>query len=358
MTADALPQRIRVTAARPVAPGRTTRAVIVTVACLAAVLGLGVLAIVVGSSTLTVPDALRTLAGSGTPGERLIVLELRMPRVAAALSVGACLGLAGALTQTFARNPLATPDILGVTSGAGLGGVAAILLAGGSYAVSAPLLALGVPAAAALGAILTAAVVYGLSWRRGIDGYRLILVGIGATAVLTGITSWLIVRAQISGAAEASHWLVGSLNGVSWSSVLPGLIVLAALAPIAGLLRRELDVSTLGDDLSTGLGVPIQRHRALVVLCAVLLTAAAVAAAGPVGFVAFVAPQIARRVVGSGRPPLLASALLGALVVIGADTLSRAVLPDETPVGIVTTVVGAPYLIWLLTRRGTDRAIA
>jgi iron complex transport system permease protein len=265
--------------------------------------------------------------------------------------VGAALGLAGALTQTFARNPLATPDILGVTSGAALGAVAAIVLAGGSYSVGAGALTLGLPAAAAIGALGTAAVVYGLSWRSGVDSYRLILVGIGATAALTGVTSYLIARAQLTEASTAAQWLVGSLSGVSWASVWPVLVAVAVLTPIALTQSSTLSVSLLGDDVSTGLGVAVQRHRLVIVACAVLLTAAAVSAAGPIEFVAFVSPQIVRRLAGTARPPLLASAVVGALVVVGADTLSRTVLPGEVPVGIVTAVIGAPYLIWLLTRR-------
>ena len=335
----------------PARSRRGTRVLVVTVAALAALLPVLVLAIAAGSSQLGLGDVVRTLMGAGTPSQELIVLELRLPRVLCGALVGAALGLAGALTQTFARNPLATPDILGVTSGAALGAVAAIVLAGGSYSVGAGALTLGLPAAAAIGALGTAAVVYGLSWRSGVDSYRLILVGIGATAALTGVTSYLIARAQLTEASTAAQWLVGSLSGVSWASVWPVLVAVAVLTPIALTQSSTLSVSLLGDDVSTGLGVAVQRHRLVIVACAVLLTAAAVSAAGPIEFVAFVSPQIVRRLAGTARPPLLASAVVGALVVVGADTLSRTVLPGEVPVGIVTAVIGAPYLIWLLTRR-------
>ncbi len=335
----------------PARSRRGTRVLVVTVAALAALLPVLVLAIAAGSSQLGLGDVVRTLMGAGTPSQELIVLELRLPRVLCGALVGAALGLAGALTQTFARNPLATPDILGVTSGAALGAVAAIVLAGGSYSVGAGALTLGLPAAAAIGALGTAAVVYGLSWRSGVDSYRLILVGIGATAALTGVTSYLIARAQLTEASTAAQWLVGSLSGVSWASVWPILVAVAVLTPIALTQSSTLSVSLLGDDVSTGLGVAVQRHRLVIIACAVLLTAAAVSAAGPIEFVAFVSPQIVRRLAGTARPPLLASAVVGALVVVGADTLSRTVLPGEVPVGIVTAVIGAPYLIWLLTRR-------
>jgi len=327
------------------------RTVIVTLACLIAVVALVLVGTVVGSSSLTIMDVAHTLIGAGTPGQQLIVVELRLPRVVAGLLVGIALGLAGALMQTFARNPLATPDIIGVTSGASFGAVAAIVLGGGSYAVGAGLLTLGLPVAAVIGALVTSAVVYGLSWRGGIDSYRLILIGIGATATLTGITSYLISRAQITDAAAAAQWLVGSLSGVSWSSVWPVLVAVLVVTPLALTQTANLEVSQLGDDISTGLGVALQRHRLIIIVCAVVLTATAVSASGPIEFVAFVAPQIARRLARSSRPPLLASALLGAVIVLGADALTRGVLPGEVPVGIITAIVGAPYLIWLLTRR-------
>lgn len=327
------------------------RTVIVTLACLIAVVALALVGTVVGSSSLTIMDVARTLIGAGTPGQQLIVVELRLPRVVAGLLVGIALGLAGALMQTFARNPLATPDIIGVTSGASFGAVAAIVLGGGSYAVGAGLLTLGLPVAAVIGALVTSAVVYGLSWRGGIDSYRLILIGIGATATLTGITSYLISRAQITDAAAAAQWLVGSLSGVSWSSVWPVLVAVLVATPLALTQTANLEVSQLGDDISTGLGVALQRHRLIIIVCAVVLTATAVSASGPIEFVAFVAPQIARRLARSSRPPLLASALLGAVIVLGADALTRGVLPGEVPVGIITAIVGAPYLIWSLTRR-------
>jgi iron complex transport system permease protein len=325
--------------------------VAVTIGCLVAALLAGLVGIVVGSSSLTIPDVVVTLLGGGTSGQELVVFELRLPRVLGGLLVGAALGLAGALTQTFARNPLATPDILGVTSGAALGAVLAIVLGGGSYAVGAGLLTLGLPAVAALGAIGTAIVVYGLSWREGIDSYRLILIGIGATATLTGITSYLIARAEITEAQAASQWLVGSLSGISWASVWPVLAAVVVITPIALLQSSKLDIGQLGDDLSTGLGVAVQRHKLIVIGCAVLLTAAAVSASGPIEFVAFVAPQIVRRLARTGRPPLVSSALMGAVIVAGGDAFARALLPGEVPVGIVTAVIGAPYLIWLLTRR-------
>lgn len=303
-----------------------------------------------GSTTIAVTDVLGALTGTGSDASRFIVVELRLPRAVAGIAVGLCLGLAGALTQTFSRNPLATPDILGVSSGASAGAVAAIVLGGGGYSVGASLLGFGIPVVATAGGLAAAALVYGLAWRGGVDSYRIILIGIGVTASLGAVTSYLLVRAQITQATAASQWLVGSLSGVSWASVWPMLLALAVVVPVALAQSSPLEISQLGDEFATGLGVPLQRHRLVVIAAAVVLTSAAVSAAGPVEFVAFVAPQVARRLAGTARPPLLASALVGGVLVTTADVAARTLFPGELPVGILTVVIGAPYLIWLLAR--------
>ena len=315
-----------------------------------------VVSIVAGAGGLT-PDAVaRALIGLGDPAESFVVVELRLPRTLVGALVGLVLGVAGALTQTFTRNPLATPDILGVTSGASVGAVAAIVLGGGSYAVGDGLITAGIPTIATIGAILAAVVVYGLGWRGGVQSYRLILVGIGVAATLDAVTSYLLVRAQISQAAAASQSLVGSLSAVSWTTVWPLVVVTVIVVPLALATSAALAVSQLGDEVSRGVGLNLHRHRLVVIALAVLLAAASVAAAGPVGFVAFVVPQIALRIAATNRPPLLLSGLVGAALVIASDTVARTLFPWEVPVGIVTTVVGAPYLIWLLIRHRKDFA--
>ena len=322
----------------------------VTLGCVLVVLAALTFGIVAGSSKLSVADVWATLLGAGSRTFEFIVFELRLPRVAAGIGVGLCLGLAGALTQTFSRNPLATPDILGVTSGASAGAVTAIVIGGGGYSVGASLLGVGIPVVATIGGFVAAAVVYGLSWRQGVDSFRLILIGIGVTAILGGLTSFLLVRAQLTQVTAATQWMVGSLSGVSWASVWPMLAALAVVVPFALSQSAALEINQLGDEFSTGLGVAVQRHRLLVIVAAVVLTSAAVAAAGPVGFVAFVAPQVARRLARTARPPLIASALVGAGLVVVADVGARFAFGTEIPVGIVTALIGAPYLIWLITR--------
>lgn len=346
---------------RPVAPRRGVivgplglawrpRVLVTTFAALVLALSLLVAAIAVGGAQVSVPDILRTLIGRGDNLDRLIVLTLRMPRVLTGALVGLALGVAGALMQTVTRNALATPDVIGISSGASLGAVAAVVIGGGGESVGGAVLGAGMPAVAALGAVLAAALVYGLGWRGGVHSYRLILVGIGVGAILDAGTSYLLVRARITQAAAASQWLVGSLSGASWDTVRPLLGAVALLVPLALAGSAALTVSHLGDEIATGVGLPVQLHRFAVIALTVLLTAASVAAAGPVGFVAFVAPQIAVRAAGAVRPPLLLSGLTGTCLVLLADTLARTAFPWDVPVGIVTTVVGAPYLIWLLVR--------
>ena len=315
---------------------------------------LAVLDLALGDFEIPVADVLRTLAGGGDAGQQFIVMELRLPQTLVAVLVGAALGLAGALTQTFARNPLASPDILGVTEGAAVGAVAVIVMSGasgyGGGLVSGSLASMGVPVAAFLGGLLTATVLYVLSWRRGIDDRRLILIGIGLSASLAAVTSWLLVRARIEDAASAQVWLNGSLNARGWEHATPLMWTLAVLVPVSLLLVRHLNALQLGDDAARALGVRLQTTQLLVLVAAVGLASVAVAAVGPLAFVAFVVPQIALRLTGGSRPPMLASMVFGGCLVVGADLVTRVLLPFAIPAGLVTSAIGAPYLIWLLVR--------
>jgi iron-siderophore transport system permease protein len=315
----------------------------------------------VGDFPIPVAEVLRTLLGGGDAGQRFVVMELRLPQTMVAVAVGAALGLAGALTQTLARNPLASPDILGITEGAAFAAVAAIVVTGGSgYGgglVSGRLQELGLPLAAFGGAITTAVLLYLLSWRRGLDMQRLVLVGIGLGATLTAGTSYLLVHARIQDAASAQVWLSGSLTARGWEHVRPVLLALAVLAPLALVLVRSLNAMLLGDDAAQGLGVRLQLTQLGVLLVAVGLASVSVAAVGPLAFVAFVVPQVALRLTGGSRPPVLASMVAGGVLVVGADLMTRAVLPFALPAGIVTAAIGAPYLIWLLIHANRRRTL-
>ena len=330
---------------------------VVTLVLTAAALAIGVLAASVGQAVIPPDRVVAVLLGGGSGADRFVLVQLRLPRVLAGLLIGCALGIAGALAQTFARNPLATPDVLGVQSGAAAGAVAVIVLGGGTYAVSATLTQVGVPIAAFAGAVIAAALVYGLSWRDGVQGYRLILVGIGVGAALTALTSYLLVLALVSDAAAASAWLVGSLSSVEWEA-LPALgIALAVAVPAALAASTTLRLDVLGDDAARGLGARLGAHRAVVLSASVLLAAAATSVGGPIAFVALVCPQVAARLAGADRPPLLASAAAGAVLVSAADTLGRTLTTWEIPVGLTTIVLGAPYLLWLILRH-RSRGIA
>jgi iron complex transport system permease protein len=199
--------------------------------------------------------------------------------------------------------------------------------------------------------VLTAAVIYLIAYKRGVTGYRLVLVGIGITAVLSSITSYLLTRAEIFDAQRATVWLTGSLNGRGWEHVRPVSVALLVLVPVALALARHLRMLELGDDAAKGLGTRVEWSRGALVLVATALAALATASAGPIGFVALVAPQIARRLVGGRSLGLLPAAASGALLLVASDLVGRRVFaPTELPVGIITAILGAPYLLFLLAR--------
>ncbi len=347
----------RVAGRPPIRIGRISgvwrpRIILVTVVGAIAVVLVAAVNIGRGDFPLAISEVLATLVGAGDAASEFIVLELRLPRTLTGLLVGAALAVSGAITQAVARNPLASPDILGVTAGAGTFAVAVIVLGG---ATTGSLMSqVGLPVAALIGGLATAVIVYALAYKQGIEGYRLVLVGVGVGAVASSLTSWLLIRAEIWEAAQATVWLTGSLNARGWEHVLPVGLALAVLVPAALLLAFGLGVLQLGDDTARGLGMRINATRAALILVAVGLAAVATASAGPIAFVALVVPQICQRLVGSARPPLLASAVYGALLVTISDLIARTVLGVELPVGIVTAVLGAPYLLYLLARRNRE----
>ncbi|MGW9193860.1 FecCD family ABC transporter permease [Micromonospora chersina] len=312
-------------------------------------LALAVLAVGAGDYPIAPADVLRVLAGGGSPAERFIVTELRLPRLVTALAVGAALGLAGAVFQSLTRNPLGSPDVLGVTSGAATGALVVVVLGGGSAALA---------GAAASGGLATGLLLYALAGRHGVGGHRLVLVGVGVTAILTGVNGWLLTRAPLMDAARAALWLTGSLDGRGWANALPVLGALAVLLPAVLLVRAPaLRLLEMGDDSAAGLGVPVRRVRVAALGAAVLLVSVAAAAAGPVSFLALTAPHLARRLTRAPGPNLLPSAVVGAALLLAADQLAQhAVAGRQLPVGVVTGVLGGGYLAWLLTgERGGRR---
>ncbi|MFJ8864178.1 FecCD family ABC transporter permease [Streptomyces sp. NPDC102473] len=306
------------------------------------------LSISVGDFPLGLDRVIATIVGRGEQVDAFVVLDLRMPRALAGLLVGIALGVSGAITQSVARNPLASPDILGITGGATTVAVFLVTVSGGTTA--AVVSSVGLSAAALAGGLGTGLLVYFLAWRRGIDGFRLILIGISVTAVMQALTTWLLATADIRDVARAQAWLVGSLDNRSWDEVRVVFWCTLVLVVVVTGAAFQFKPMHLGDDVAAGLGVRFTRVRAVLLLCAVLLAAAAVSAAGPVPFVALVAPQVAMRLARCPTPPLVASGLVGALLLIGADLLARSALPITLPVGVVTAAIGGPFLVYLLVR--------
>jgi iron complex transport system permease protein len=306
------------------------------------------LSIGVGDFPIGLPQVIATIFGRGEQVDEFVIMDLRMPRALAGVVVGIALGVSGALTQSIARNPLASPDVLGITNGAGTVAVFLVTVSGGTAA--AIVNSVGLSAAALMGGLGTGLLVYFLAWRRGIDGLRLILIGISVSAVMEALTTWLLVTADIRDVAQAQAWLVGSLDDRSWDEVqvaVWGTLVLLVVVTTAAFQFKPMH---LGDDVAAGLGVRHSAVRAVLLLCAVLLAGVAVSAAGPVPFVALVAPQVAMRLARCPTPPLVASALVGALLLTGSDLVARAALPVSLPVGVVTAAIGGPFLVYLLVR--------
>ncbi|MGB0111679.1 MAG: iron chelate uptake ABC transporter family permease subunit [Ilumatobacteraceae bacterium] len=310
----------------------------------------GCWSIMVGDFPLSVSQVVSSVFGDGGPDAEFIVQTLRLPRVLTAILVGAALGMSGAVFQSIARNPLGSPDIIGFQSGAAFGAVVVIVSVGGTSSQ----VAMG----AVAGGLVTALLVYVLAWKRGLAASRLVLVGIGIGFTATAAVDYLITRANIYDVQRAAVWLTGSLNGRSWDDVKTVGLALVVLAPAILLAQRSLDSLDLGDDTAAALGLYVGRSKLVLILLAVCLAALAVAAAGLIAFIAFVAGPIARRLVDSPRACVIPAAFVGALVTTIADLVARrAFAPTELPVGIATAVIGAPYLIWLLSRRARTGAL-
>lgn len=224
-----------------------------------------------------------------------------------------------------------------------------VLGSGGGFAGW--LAGIGIPLAALLGAILSATVIWALAWRRQADSYRLVLVGIIITALLSSYINFLMVRAELRDASQAQFWLTGSLARSEWSTTIPIAVLVIVCAPLLAWIAYQALATTLGPDLARALGQRVNAVQVAMLALAVALAAVAVSAAGPIGFIAFVAPQVALRLCGVPSPPLAASALTGAVLLLGADIVTQAVLPVELPVGIVTSALGGIFLIYLLVQR-------
>jgi iron complex transport system permease protein len=320
------------------------RAVLVSLVLIGIVLVGLAWSVSVGEFSIPFGDVVGELTGfGGSSKSDFIIRQLRLPRALTGLLVGAGLGISGQIFQRMVRNPLASPDILGVSSGAAAAAVFAIVaLKATSGTVT--LFALG-------GSVAAVAAIYVLAIKQGVSSYRLVLIGIGITAMLDSVVAYLLTRAELFDAQRAAVWLTGSLNGKGWEYVRPLTIALVLLSPLAFIVTRQLRTLELGDECAAGLGVGLVRSKLALTLVGAGLAAVATAAAGPVGFVALAAPLIARRLVGARCIALIPSALVGAAVMVFGDLAARRLFsPTELPVGVITAIIGAPVLLWLLIR--------
>ncbi|MET7306743.1 MULTISPECIES: FecCD family ABC transporter permease [unclassified Streptomyces] len=317
------------------------RALVVIVVLAAVAAGAAIVLIGSGDYAMTPGEVVSTLFGHGTFQQEFIVTDLRLPRVLVGLLVGAALGVGGAVFQTVSRNPLGSPDVLGFGQGATVGALMVIVLfQGGAAAVA---------GGAVVGGLVTGVVVYLLAWKRGMHGYRLVLVGIGSAAMLTAAAQYLITKANLIDATRAVVWMTGSLDGRDWAQVWPLLVVCGLLIPLVLGHGRALRMMEMGDDAAYALGVRVERTRLVLMGCSVLLVAVATAAAGPITFVSLSAPQLARRLTRSPGPNLAPAAFMGAALLLVADWIAMDAFGDrQLPVGVVTGVLGGCYLLWLL----------
>jgi iron complex transport system permease protein len=275
-----------------------------------------------------------------------VVWGLRLPRVVTAACVGAALGMAGAIFQSISRNALGSPDIIGFTTGAATGAIIQIILFGASP--------LAVSLSAMLSGMATAALVFLLALKgRTTGGYRLVLVGIGVGATLSGVNTVLLVASDLDRSVSAQIWLAGSLAARSWSHAVPAALGLLLIVPVALWHARRLALLEMGDDAANQLGVSVERTRLAMVMTAVGLTALATAAAGPIAFIALAGPQLARRLCRAPEVPLLPGAAMGAVLLLAADLISQRFPAGlNMPIGLTTGLLGGLYLLWRLTRDG------
>jgi iron complex transport system permease protein len=318
-----------------------TRSIMVGGALIMVLVALLILAIGTGDYPIAPADVVATLLGGGDQGTRFVIETLRLPRGLTGALVGTALGASGAIFQSITRNPLGSPDIIGFAQGASVGALLILVFGGGTFAIAAGAIA---------GAMATAVLVYALAFKQGLQGYRLVLVGIAISFMLIAIIYYLLSRSTFEQALTAQVWLTGSLNGRGWEHVGPIAAALLVLLPLTALLAQPLRMLELGDETAGTLGVAVERSRMALIFIAVALTAVAVASAGPVVFVALAAPQIARRLTRTAGPGVGCAALAGAVLLVGADYASQQLFGDtQLPVGVLTGLLGGLYLIWLLT---------
>lgn len=323
------------------------RSLIVCAVLAVVVVAVALVALATGSYQLTVSEVVSALTVGETGIVHDIVVEWRLPRITATVVFGAALGISGAMFQSLMRNPLASPDVIGFSSGSYTGALIVMLIIGGPF--------MGVAAGALAGGIATAFVVYILAYRRGVQGFRLIIVGIAVSAMLSSLNTWMMLKADLEVAMAAAAWGAGSLNAVTWDQVIIGAVFITVLLFLAAVFSRPMRQMELGDDGAASQGVRIAAARLGIIVVGVALTATVTAASGPISFVALAAPQIARRIARTPGITLAPAACVGALLLGAADFIAQHVAPTPLPVGVITVMIGGGYLGYLLFTEARKR---
>lgn len=320
------------------------RSLVVTAVLLGATLVIACFGLMIGTLRLSVHEVFAALSGDAAKMTRTIVVEWRLPRVLAAMIFGAGLAVSGSIFQSLTRNPLGSPDIIGFTSGSYTGALIAMLIAGSTSFI-------GIAAGALIGGLATAVLIYLLAFRKGTQGFRLIIVGVATSTILSSVNSVLLLRSKAEVALTAAAWGVGSLNGISWAQSIPAMVAVVVLLLIAAVMARPLRAMELGEDAAKAHGIRSERTRLVLILIAVVLTAAPTAVMGPVSFVALAAPQIALRFTKSAQS-FAPVAAMGAFLMLGADMVAQRIVPGTIfPVGVVTLSLGGLYLVGVLFRQ-------
>lgn len=290
-------------------------------------------------------DIWQLIIGEADRYQSIVVWQWRASRLFAALVIGAGLGVSGAVFQSLVRNPLGSPDITGFNVGAFTGVLISIALFGNLYWMS----VLG----AILGGLFSAVLVYIFAYRDGHSGFRLIIVGIAISATLTAFNQWLSLTVSLETAMTAALWSAGTLNGMTWSRIMPAAVLICIFMVCAFLMNTRMKLLEMGDDTAAALGISVNKSRLTLMFVGVALTAVATAVTGPIAFISLAAPQIARRLENNANVSLGSSAIVGALLLLCADFIAQHGWEGSTlPVGLVTISLGGIYLVYLITREG------
>ncbi|WP_313814794.1 iron ABC transporter permease [Glutamicibacter sp.] len=321
-----------------------------------ALLAIGV-HVAVGGTAIELGSVFQTLIGF-PPDQRtaLMIYEFRLPRTVAAITAGVGFGVAGALTQNVARNPLASPDILGVTNGAAAGAVAAMAAIAQLPGLPDGFSRWGMPVFAGAGGFLVTAIVFAVVWRSNLESNRLVLVGIGMSGLCAAITAWMLTLGEVVNAQQALTWMAGTVNGTSWQDLMLAPIAILICVLAAGLLKAQREVLALDADTARGLGSELGRDRLVLLVLATIMAVAATVVAGPLAFVALASGHAARILSRSIIPPVVHSALIGVIFVLLADLLAARLFSVALPAGVATAVIGAPYLMFLVVRQARARS--